>query len=568
MGVFSRRDSSTDDDGRARALPANAHRGLTASAARLDLSSKDEVDRLKQRKMSDTWQTDAWEYFDAIGEIKYSGNLIGAVLSRVRLYPAFNIDPDQAPAHINDAAKSEKVELPTDFPDSADRVLRRLDSANGGLSGLLNRAGVNIWVAGECYLVQQPEKPGSGVPEKWDIKSVDELVVGQDKTLSLKTSRDAKRNEELPSGAFAGRIWRSHPRFSDESDSSLRAIRDLADEVLLYGRTGKVTARSRLNAGALYLPDGLSVAADADEEDVLDEGLPGEEVLEEVEDEDDEFERELIESMSTPVADEASAAALVPLIIRGPAELGEKIKQFKFERSMDPVLIERADRALERLLQGLDMPKDVISGLANVKYSNAVQIDEQLYKAHIEPLILLICDALTAVYFRPALKAMGFDQAFINKAMIWYDPSEILTRPDRAQAANDGYDRKALSSEAWRKAHGFSEADAPSPEEALKRAALERAPMTPELATEIFKSIAPTMLEALRQQAMAANPAGALPQNAQDILSGVPTSPTEGPSAPPNPATQAPVPPAPPPPTTPVPVTPAPATPTPTGIAQ
>jgi hypothetical protein len=566
MAIFGGRDKNTDDDGRAKALPANAYRGLTASAARIDLTNKDEVDRLKQRKVTDTWQTDAWEYFDAIGEIKYSGNLIGAVLSRVRLYPAYNVDPDQAPAHVSDAASADTVTLPDDFAESSDRVLRRLDSANGGLSGLLNRAGVNIWVAGECYLVQQPAKTGSDIPERWDIKSVDELVVGTSGELSLKTTRDAKKNEPLPKGAFAGRIWRSHPRFSDESDSSIRAIRDLADEVLLYARTGKVTARSRLNAGAIYLPDGLSVAGEADEDDELDEST--EEVIEDAKEEDDEFERELLESMSTPIADEASAAALVPLIIRGPAELGEKIKQFKFERSMDPVLIERADRALERLLQGLDMPKDIVSGLASVKYANAVHINEQLYQAHIEPLILLICDALTAVYFRPALKAMGFNQSIINKAMIWYDPSEILTKPDRADAANDGYDRKALSGNAWRKAHGFSEADAPTPEEQLKRAALERAPMTPELATEIFKAIAPTMLEALRQAALAANPAGPLPQQASDILSGVPESPATGPSAPPNPALQPPAPPAPPTPTTPAPETPAPARPTPVGIAQ
>ena len=75
--------------------------------------------------------------------------------------------------------------------------------------------------------------------------------------------------------------------------------------------------------------------------------------------------------MTTPIADQDSAAAVVPLLIRGPAELGEKIKLFKFERSFDPALAERADRALDRIMQGIDVPKDVVTGLANVKYSNA-----------------------------------------------------------------------------------------------------------------------------------------------------------------------------------------------------
>ena len=52
--------------------------------------------------------------------------------------------------------------------------------------------------------------------------------------------------------------------------------------------------------------------------------------------------------MTTPIRDEDSASAVVPLIIRGPAELGDKIKQFKFERSFDPALAQRADRVLER----------------------------------------------------------------------------------------------------------------------------------------------------------------------------------------------------------------------------
>lgn len=553
MGLFRREHD--EDDGRAKAAPANHLRALTASAQRVKLDDKDEVARFKARKTSDTWQTDAWEYFDAIGEIKYSGNLIGAVLSRVRLYPAYNTDPDQAPAHVNDAAKLDSVNLPDTLPHDCERVLRRLDTANGGISGILNRAGVNIWVAGECYLVQQPAKPGSGIPERWDIKSVDELVVGANGRLSLKKTRTARPGpqDELPEGAFAGRIWRSHPRYSEESDSSLRSIRDLADELLLLGRTVKATARSRLNAGALYLPDGLSLVEDADEEDVTDP-VTGD-LIESVE-ETDSFEQELLDAMTTPIADEESAAAVVPLIIRGPADLGEKIKIFKFERTFDPALVERAERVLERLLQGLDMPKDVVAGLANVKYSNAVQIDEQLYKAHIEPLVLLICDALTAVYYRPALTALGYSSEFVAKSMIWYDPSEILTRPDRAESANNGYDRKAISAEAWRKAHGYSETDAPSPEEQITRAVLDRGPVTPEIANEIFRVIAPTLLQQVRDQSIASSPTDPLSPAAQDVINGVPASP----------ATQPPAPPAPPTPTTPVPETPAPPTATPVGM--
>jgi len=129
----------------------------------------------------------------------------------------------------------------------------------------------------------------------------------------------------------------------------MRGILDLCAELLLLNRTFRATARSRLNAGALYLPDGLSVAANPDPDfpytdaDGIYDGPTPEEL-------EDEFEDQLMDAMTTPIKDEDSASAVVPLIIRGPAELGDKIKQFKFERSFDPALAQRADRVLERIL--------------------------------------------------------------------------------------------------------------------------------------------------------------------------------------------------------------------------
>lgn len=561
MGLFSNRGNN--DYAQPRAL--GTHRSLVASAQRVNIEKKDEIEQLKKRKAGDVWQTEAWEYFDAIGEIKYAGGLVGAVISRCRLYPGYSIDPDTVAAHVNDAARDDTVQLPEGFAHDCDRILRRLDSANGGISGLLSRAAINLWTAGECYLVQEPKQFGSDVPERWDIKSIDELLVGSDGKLSLKSSRYTQQGKVLPSEAFAGRIWRPHPRYSDEADSSLRAVRDLCDELLLLNRTAKATARSRLNAGAMFVPDGLSVAKDPDVEPVLDED---DNQIIDIGEEEDSFEQELIDAMTTPISDESSASAVVPLLIRGPADAGEKIKLFKFERSFDAALTERGDRVLERLLQGLDMPKDIVAGLAQVKYSNAVVIDDQLYKAHIEPLILLLCDALTAVYFRPSLRAMGYEEEFISKAVIWYDPTEILTRPDRAASANEGYDRKALSQDAWRRSHGYSDADAPTQDELVKRTALERGPITPEIMTALLKVMVPTLLNAVRDQSLADSPVAPLSPAAQNVINGKP--PADGTNAgerpPANPTPQPSPGPKPPVPTTAVPVYPAPPTPTPVGV--
>ncbi len=516
----------------------NAPRPLTAAAAQVKLDDKTEAELFKARRQSAStaWQSEAWEYYDSIGEVKYAFNLVASVVSRIRLYVASINSPSEAPAPVE---LSDKVD--TRLAQAAERALERLNSAFGGQAGLLKDAALNLQVTGECYLVQIPERIGSGIPESWDVRSVDELQVDQKGNYIINPRRDVgggtssmmsqgyKEAILLPKSSFVGRIWRSHPRYTQEADSSLRGLLDLCAELLLLNRTFRATARSRLNAGALYLPDGLSVAAAPDPDYPYDENGEYNQQYN-PEEAADEFEDQLIDAMTTPIKDEDSASAVVPLIIRGPAELGDKIKQFKFERSFDPALAQRADRVLERIMQGLDVPKDVVTGLANVKYSNALQIDEALYKAHIEPLMLLIVDALTVMYLRPYLVANGYSPEEVKNVCIWYDPSQVATRNDRAADADSGFDKMAVSYNSWRRAHGFSESDAPTPAELALRIVLEKGMITPELTQGLLAAVAPEVMDQARAQSQAANPAP-IPPEIDQLLSGEPAPTEEAPTA-------------------------------------
>ena len=525
MGIF-RSDSSDNlpiiasGVSPARAVAYNTPRQLTAAATQIKINDKAEFEQFKSRRSSGSsiWQGEAWEYYDAIGEIKYAFNLVASVISRIRIFPAVVEDSSQSPVAV-----TQSTIMDARLSSAADRALERLNSAFGGQPGLLRDAALNLSVAGECYLVQIPERIGSGIPESWDIRSIDEIktdpkggysVIGR---REMATSNNSGPYNKLPRNAFIGRIWRSHPRYSDEADSSLRGLLDLCSELLLLNRTFRATARSRLNAGALYLPDGLSVAAQGDV-DIYDDDTDLDPALVAAEAEDD-FEEQLIDAMTTPIRDEESASAVVPLIIRGPAELGDKIKQFKFERSFDPALAQRADRVLERILQGLDVPKDIVTGLANVKYSNALQIDETLYKTHIEPLMLLIVDALTVVYLRPYLLASGFTKEEVDRVVVWYDPSAVSTRNDRAADADSGYDRYAVSLDTWRRAHGFSDADAPTANELAIRMMMERGAFTPELTEAMLSALAPEVMDSVRN-AQQASSVGAIPPEVQQALQG------------------------------------------------
>jgi len=522
----------------------NTPRGLTAAAAQVNLQDKGEAELFKARRQSasSSWQSEAWEYYDSIGEIKYAFNLVASVVSRIRLYAAAIQNPSEAPAPIENVDK-----VGANLAAASQRALDRLSSAFGGQAGLLKDAALNLQVTGECYLVQLPERIGSGLPETWDMRSVDELQVDSKGNYIINPRREvgggssmmsqgSKEAIALPKGAFVGRVWRAHPRYTQEADSSLRGLLDLCAELLLLNRTFRATARSRLNAGALYLPDGLSVAASPDpdypydEDGNYNESFTAEEAA-------DDFEDQLIDAMTTPIKDEDSASAVVPLIIRGPAELGDKIKQFKFERSFDPALAQRADRVLERIMQGLDVPKDVVTGLANVKYSNALQIDEALYKAHIEPLMLLIVDALTVMYLRPYLVANGYSPDEVKNVCIWYDPSLVATRNDRAADADMGFDKMAVSFDAWRRAHGFSEADAPDPTELALRMVVNKGMITPEFTEGLLNVIAPELYGKVRDSAMAQSGAE-IPEDVDQMLqqsavNGAPAAAAEAPTPPP-----------------------------------
>jgi hypothetical protein len=520
--------------GQAESLPYTAFRPLTAAAQQMKVGDKAEYEQFRSRRAanSSSWQSEAWEYYDAIGELKYAFNLVASVVSRIRIYAAVIENPAETPVNVRDS-----VIIDQRLAEGAERALNRLGSSYGGQAGLLRDAALNLSVSGECYLVQMPGRPMQGIGESWDIKSVDEIladpkggynVIGR-REQSTNTGPGASNNkssQQLGNNAFVGRIWRSHPRFSDEADSSLRGLLDLCAELLLLNRTFRATARSRLNAGALYLPDGLSVAANAQPDYPYADDLDVDpDIL--AEEQQDDFEEQLIDAMTTPIKDEDSASAVVPLIIRGPAELGDAIKQFKFERSFDPALAQRADRVLERILQGVDVPKDVVTGLANVKYSNALQIDETLYKTHIEPLMLLIADALTVVYLRPYLLANGFVDSDVARITVWYDPSAIATRNDRASDADMGFDKMAISLSTWRHAHGFSDADAPTPEELAIRMFFEKGMLTPELTEAALAALAPDMMEKIKG-AQQANSVGPLPDNVAQALAGEPVAPEGG----------------------------------------
>lgn len=503
MGVFSRKVERNDDNTLA-AVPFAEPRSLVAAAVRVDIAKKSEVDALRTRRAEDKWQDDAWEYYDLIGEVGFSARLIASVTSRVRLFPAYIEDEENEPVHVRSVDT-----IDPDLAKAASSAIRLLGTGNGGIPGLLRDAAMNLFIAGECYLVKEEADIMSGKPETWQIRSTDEVVAvtkGRSETVAIKPRRSAKPDEyiKLPKNAFIGRIWRMHPRYSDEADSSLKSLLDLMDELLLLNKNSRSNLKKRLNAGLLYIPDEISNISQSDGD--VDEST---DTYAELSDDNSEsFEEELINAMTTPIADEGSATSVVPLVIRGPGELGEKIRHIELGDTADPQHNERADKVMDRILAGLDIPKDVVAGIGDAKYANAVVIEETLFKSHVEPLVLMIVDALTVVFLRPVLTAMGFDKDEVNNLVIWYDPSPITAKPSKAEAANIGYDKGILSGTSWRRENGFSESDAPSESEIGSRLAVDKGLLSEPVTEALLRHLIPSIMDSVRSQAQSVSPSG------------------------------------------------------------
>lgn len=523
MGFWTRPPDDTDPTppvpdrhGRATAAAYGAPRAITASAERITLANA-----VDNRRPYLQWQRDAWVAYERVGEIHFGFNLEANLISRVRFFGAVVGAINEPPTDVD--APSVKGAIPAKLRTAVKDLMHELFLADG--VGLLRTFALNLSVPGECYLIELPAT--STQPSRWAVRSVNEVQVRGDTSAVLKTRRDGGQQTTLPAGTYIARIWRRHPQYSTEPDSSMLGVADSVEELLMLQRLVRSATRSRLNAGMLFVPEGVASAINPKKtaEPVIDEPTDDNDFsslrASSTSDPSGKFLADLMESMTTPITQESSASSVVPMLVVGPGEQGQQIRHITFERSSDAWLVDRIEKVLERILQGIDMPKEIITGMSNVKYSNAVVIDEGMYKANIEPLALTVADAFTSVYLVPRLTALGFSQEDIAKVVVWYDPTEIVTRPGRFDEASNGVDRGVLSSAAWRREHGYSETDAATEEDKAHLLLSKISVLPPDALVQLLRKAYPTLLGDLPMPPVVPTPPGEQPPSNPD---GVPSA--------------------------------------------
>lgn len=422
--------------------------------------------------------------YDTVGEQRFLATTLAGRMSQARLYVG-KVDSDDM--------KMTPVET-TNQQASA-----LLDSIGDGLSGrvqLLYRLGVNLFIAGEGWLVGIPrhllEKDADGEylgsegadrlglsPDRtpppvgnppldsidpdgisgddtemmdsldWRMLSVSEVsssASGDEVTLTLGDSPSDKVTTRVDD-LYLIRVWRPHPRRSWEADSPTRSSLPVLRE--LVGLTMRIAAQidSRLaGAGLLFVP------AEAQQALQRDAGA---------EDDEDVLSEALMSAMMEPISDRASASAVVPLTLTVPGETIEQFRHLSFSDDLDVTAKDMRHDALQRLAMGQDVSPEILFGMSDGNHWSAWLVQEDTISTHIEPPLRLICDALTEEYLRPCLIEQGMPEDKAREYVVWYDVSHLIIHPNKAAQALALHQEGVITDEAAAGAVGFDGSDIP-----------------------------------------------------------------------------------------------------------
>lgn len=427
------------------------HRAIAQTAAPRKVA---DVKPQESRSVDATWQASAYDYAEQIGELGYAQHLRADAVATCGLTVMEIVEDDEGRI--------------TEVPTKDERALRVMDAfvgPQGGQAELLRRAALHLGIAGESYLVGiEPALPGDAPREAthglvWEFLSTDEVKIDAGGKVTRRT--DGTQAQNLPPDAYIARCWRSDARFSRRADSEMRRALNICAEIVTLSQMIGTITKSRLPHGLLFVPDELSFAAEDDEDtDDPDGGDP--------------FIEELFKHLTTPISDPTSGAAYVPLVLRGAAEHGDKVKLIELVKPMDEWVKDLRDAALNRLYKTIDISPELVNGrssLSGLGGGNvAAAIDIEFAVKHVFPVGRLLADFVTASYIQPMLEEFedcSPDES--HRFIVRFDPSAILSNDTLAADSASLYADGLLSGEARVTSAGFDPGQMPTEDEAKRR---------------------------------------------------------------------------------------------------
>lgn len=417
-------------------------RSFDGTALTASVKSMTGPNAMRQVIQNREWQREAWDFYHAMGEFWFGITWKSNALSRVRLKAAIMRPGVDEPEIIEDDAKGDDR-----------RVLELTSRFGGGTTGqsaILKSLTTKLSVPGEGYIVAEDMNRD----RIWTTKSSDEVRRRADRRpnepeYEIQVDENAWR--PLVGDSLIFRIWQPDEQFSWRACSEALPALPILRELDLINRRIITDLVSRLASnGILAIPEEVTFPVRPEFQDAADPMIA-----------------ELIELASKSIANPGTASAALPVPLRIPGEYVDKVRHIPFTTLFDPKLLETRDKTLRRLATTLNMPQEVLTGIENVNHWTAWQIDESGVKLYIAPMCEILCHGLTIGYLHPAMEAMRMlpIKEDGSRYVMWYDATELTSKPDLAENANAAYDRLEISGTAYRREMGFSEEDAPKDDE-------------------------------------------------------------------------------------------------------
>lgn len=380
----------------------------------------------------------AFHYYLTLAELNFLVNYVSDSLRLVKLYVA-EVDPSNpdAPERVAD-----------NHP--AAEILRAWGGGSDGQAELLARIGMFLNVTGDCVVVGPSSASNFDEPfNRWRAFGPGSIY-SRNGILWLKSN--LMREVQVPDDSYSFRVWRENPYWWWNADSPTYSLFTTLRELELLNQHVHATAISRLQgAGILFVPEELT--------------LPGDTM--EVEGQDnDPFVRSLLDVAEVAIKNQDSAAARVPIIVRGPAAFGKDLHLIDFSTKFDEKISDLRKDSVRRLSLGFHVPPEILLGNENSAGWSAWQVSEAYLRSHLKPLVKLITTSLVEGWFNPALAYEGIKPSDSTKILtIAADFSALRVQTDPAKDFAALHDAGLISDDAYVHLLGYGEQERPDNKE-------------------------------------------------------------------------------------------------------
>jgi hypothetical protein len=446
----------------AHRAPAEVVReGIQLAARSIDV--RNQLDRAYLSAVTSDTSGDvakAWLNFRRVGEIRFSVMRSARIAGYAQLRA---VKVNSQNEIVQEKASGVEAE-----------VVGGITSRYGGTRGLIERYYSLMKVPGQSFLTGL--QAANDVPDGYWFWSASEIASEADpgtlakdgKPITARLARFGTSNGErgaftyqIQPDDFYGRIWAPDPEFVEDSFSPMQAIAGMCEQLSDLRDSISARLRSRFaHSGILLIPNEIQDAAISG--DKPRDGLYSA----------DKVMNYLIHVMTTNVTNHAQGLAAMPILLKGPAAVLDKVAHIIEEATIADTDLKLRAELIEGILMALDQQKQAVNGGEGTNHWGMWAVSDEERRITVQPDLDSMCHGLTRLVLWPALAnrgKKGRTAADIMQWRVWYDLSKASVRANADEDARQLADRGAVSLAYLRLLSGVPETAAPSPTEYVQQ---------------------------------------------------------------------------------------------------